>query len=40
MNQKFTYDQYEVCVSFKSHNLMSISAEFLPTSEHFLNEAV
>lgn len=40
MNQKFTVDQYELCLSFKNENIMTASAEFLPTGEHFLSETI
>lgn len=40
MNQKFSLNQYEVCVSFKSDNVLICSAEFLPTGELFLSQTV
>lgn len=39
MNRKFKVDQYEICTNFKNDNVLSISVEFLPTGEYYLNEA-
>lgn len=40
MSRKIKNDQYEVIVNFKNANCLSISAEFLPTNEHFSNNTV
>lgn len=40
MNQKFTLDQYEVCISFKNDNVIVASAEYLPTGEYFTSGTV
>lgn len=38
MNRKFTFDQYDICFNFKTDNVMTVSAEYLPTGEYFLGE--
>lgn len=40
MNQKFQLKDYELCVNFKSDNVLSISAEYLSTGQYFINENV
>ena len=40
MNRKFKIDQYEICVNFKSDNVLSMTVEFMPTGEYYLNENV
>lgn len=40
MTKRIKHEHYEIIVSFKTDNCLSISAEFLPTGEHFRNNAV
>lgn len=39
MSRKIKHEQYEVVVAFKTDNCLSITAEFLPTNEHFSNSS-
>jgi hypothetical protein len=40
MARKIKHDQYEVIISFKTDNCLSVTAEFLPTNEHFSNNSI
>ncbi len=40
MTQKFCYDGYTICVSFRSDNAFSITASHNLTGEHFINDMV
>ena len=40
MTQKFNYDGYTVCVTFRSDNALSITASHNLTGEHFINDMV
>lgn len=40
MTQKFTYDGYTICVTFRSENALSMTASYNLTGEHFMNDMV
>ena len=40
MTQKFVYDGYTVCVSFRSENALAMTASHNLTGEHFINDMV
>ena len=40
MTQKFNYEGYTICVTFRSENSFSITASYNLTGEHFINDMV
>lgn len=40
MTQKFNYDGYTICVTFRSENALSMTASYNLTGENFINDMV
>ena len=40
MTQKFNYDGYTLCVTFRSDNALGITASYNMTGQHFINDMV
>lgn len=38
MTQKFNYEGYTICVTFRSDNALSMTASYNLTGEHFIND--